>query len=243
MAALTINKVVSAARETFKTILSDKTVLMEHLQKLKICCNEIKASDLNITAGVTQELFSSSSRPADRKPPVSYMHLYEDEGVSMGVFFLRGGSRIPLHNHPNMYGLCKVLYGTINVQSFSPIVKDNNLDIPEFNEFQQQEGRPTTPRELLTPTKHYVTDNVTSDSDVCLLLPDVGNCHELKAVDGPAAFVDILAPPYAPDEGRDCMYYKLLTAKKGGDIKWLLEIPPPAEFWTDEIPYTGPEIK
>ena len=34
---------------------------------------------------------------------VSYMHVAEVEGVfSMGIFLFRKGSRLPLHDHPNM---------------------------------------------------------------------------------------------------------------------------------------------
>ena len=76
---------------------------------------------------------------------------------------------------------------------------------------------------------------------------------------GPAAFLDILAPPYnirPPDwaedqEERDCHYFRELT---NTDIspdqhsvsepahKWLLMCDPPASFYCDTEQYMGPTI-
>ncbi|CAB1419736.1 unnamed protein product [Pleuronectes platessa] len=38
------------------------------------------------------------------EPPVTYMHICETEVFSMGVFLLRPGASIPLHDHPDMNG-------------------------------------------------------------------------------------------------------------------------------------------
>ncbi|CAB1426287.1 unnamed protein product [Pleuronectes platessa] len=39
-----------------------------------------------------------------QSPPVTYMHICETEVFSMGVFLLRPGASIPLHDHPDMNG-------------------------------------------------------------------------------------------------------------------------------------------
>uniref|UniRef100_S4RS13 Uncharacterized protein n=1 Tax=Petromyzon marinus TaxID=7757 RepID=S4RS13_PETMA len=85
-----------------------------------------------------------------------------------------------------------------------------------------------------------------------LLTPHHGNLHRVDAVGGPAAFLDILAPPYSPDTGRDCHYYRPLVPATndddhGGDDGvgepcWLLEIPQPAEFWCGSQDYPGPPV-
>lgn len=92
------------------------------------------------------------------------------------------------------------------------------------------------------------------ESGPCLLTPVRDNLHQIDAVEGPAAFLDILAPPYNPDDGRDCHYYKLLqtaaeegTVAKGGQKEkdeevWLLEIPQPEDFWCGGEPYPGPAV-
>lgn len=97
-------------------------------------------------------------------------------------------------------------------------------------------------------------------SGPCLLTPARDNLHQIDAVEGPAAFLDILAPPYNPDDGRDCHYYKVLqtvaddeTGEKGSqenhgeekekeEVKWLLEIPQPEDFWCGGETYPGPVV-
>ena len=41
--------------------------------------------------------------------------------------------------------------------------------------------------------------NVTPDSTCCILSPSQSNIHKIESVGGPAAFLDILAPPYNID--------------------------------------------
>ena len=40
---------------------------------------------------------------------------------------------------------------------------------------------------------------LTPDSTCCILSPDKSNIHKIESVGGPAAFLDILAPPYNID--------------------------------------------
>lgn len=96
------------------------------------------------------------------------------------------------------------------------------------------------------------------NSGPCLLTPVRDNLHQIDTIEGPAAFLDILAPPYNPDDGRDCHYYKLLktVTEEGSDAKanqeppgekkeeeaWLLEVPQPEDFWCGGEPYPGPAV-
>lgn len=77
-------------------------------------------------------------------------------------------------------------------------------------------------------------------------------------VDGPAAFLDILSPPYGEDirtgHDRDCHYYQelspslapslapSLTSSASPNSTWLLSVPTPAEFWCDQVDYQGPTV-
>lgn len=94
------------------------------------------------------------------------------------------------------------------------------------------------------------------NSGPCILTPVRDNLHQINAVEGPAAFLDILAPPYDPDDGRDCTYYRVLQIvaeereMDGDSIEkkekdkgtWLLEIPQPEDFWCGGEPYPGPAV-
>lgn len=77
-----------------------------------------------------------------------------------------------------------------------------------------------------------------------MLCPVEGNIHEVDTIDGPAAFVDILAPPYKSDipgiGKRYCRYFKEVNKSK--DIIKLGIISDPIDYWSDIAPYTGPQF-
>jgi cysteamine dioxygenase len=94
---------------------------------------------------------------------------------------------------------------------------------------------------------------VDTHSDPCLLTPDSKNLHEVKAVNGPVAFLDILAPPY--DEQRKCDYYQVLKDEKitnainnpmnalGDSLKcYLYRTSIPSSFFCQAVNYNGPDI-
>uniref|UniRef100_G3PAW4 2-aminoethanethiol (cysteamine) dioxygenase b n=1 Tax=Gasterosteus aculeatus TaxID=69293 RepID=G3PAW4_GASAC len=181
---------------------------LENQSKLKSLMTEVRAADLKLPyqhAG----------------PPVTYMHICETDQFSMGVFLLKSGASIPLHDHPGMHGMLKVMYGKVRISCFD-------------------RAEPLL-RSVLRSSEEY-----TEESGPCVLSPDRDNLHRIDAVDGPTAFMDILAPPYDPDDGRDCHYYKVLTEAEDTEQKekevWLVEISQPPGFWCGGEPYPGPEV-
>ena len=54
------------------------------------------------------------------------MHIYEDEAVSMGIFLLPPGARLPLHDHPQMTVLSQVLFGELYIESYT--LEDDTID-------------------------------------------------------------------------------------------------------------------
>lgn len=97
------------------------------------------------------------------------------------------------------------------------------------------------------PATHDGNIIINSDSEeTCLLSPDERNLHQITAINGPAAFVDILSPPYNGRD-RECHYYSIVATvfdqQLNKNITWLLEnIEPPDDFWCDSSPYNGPKI-
>ncbi|KAG9484938.1 2-aminoethanethiol dioxygenase [Eleutherodactylus coqui] len=231
-----IQKIARQARLTFRGPGSsgDGKGFADNVTQLKKLMSEIRAEDLKIRPR------KGAQAPASvpQSPPVTYMHICETDGFSMGVFLLKGGSGIPLHDHPGMHGMLKVLYGKVRISGFDKV------------EPTPAASKGSVLRAMLRSSGEY-----SDSSPPCLLSPHRDNLHQIVAVDGPAAFLDILAPPYDPDDGRDCHYYKLAPAsgeQSGGSAAeasgvlprevWLLEIPQPDEFWCGGEPYPGPKV-
>lgn len=128
-----IECVLKQALTTFSGSYTSKA-FHDNLVKLKRSANELDARsvglDFRLLRWDTYELnnsldkVSGSSILRRRQAPVTYIEVFEDQHVSIGVFVLRDGAKIPLHDHPNMYGVLKVIYGKVKVQSYTPKQKD-----------------------------------------------------------------------------------------------------------------------
>ena len=60
--------------------------------------------------------------------PVTYIGLHEDVDLSIGVFIINPRGRMPLHNHPGMHGILKVVHGTVEVAFYNRV---KQLQIPQ----------------------------------------------------------------------------------------------------------------
>ncbi|KAM9325327.1 2-aminoethanethiol dioxygenase [Gastrophryne carolinensis] len=241
-----IQKIARQARVTFRGL--GTAGFAENLSQLKKLVGEIRAEDLKIRP---RKNTAAPPISVPHNPPVTYMHICETDSFSMGVFLLKGGTGIPLHDHPGMHGMIKVLYGKVRIMGFDKMEAVPPGDLPDLQPYQCQ----GVVRALLRSSGEYA-----DDSPPCLLSPHRDNVHQISAVDGPAAFLDILAPPYDPDDGRDCHYYKLLPSPEQpaprGEVGendgqaaadhprevFLLEIPQPDDFWCGGEPYPGPKV-
>ncbi|XP_026770462.1 2-aminoethanethiol (cysteamine) dioxygenase a [Pangasianodon hypophthalmus] len=239
-----IQKIATQAQVTFKNC-DDGKDLLANLAELSALLSDIRAADLNIAP--PKRKGSGSGTRARRRAPVTYMHICETRAFSMGVFALRSGVSIPLHDHPGMNGMLKVLYGKVRIRCFDKL--DGAPDPDPDPGTVSGAGSETVQKDAVCLAALRSSGEFTQQSAPCVLSPLRDNLHQIDALDGPAAFLDILAPPYDPDDGRDCHYYRVLrTASKNGDDKqgeetaWLLEIPQPEEFWCGGEPYPGPKV-
>ncbi|KAM7537038.1 hypothetical protein Aperf_G00000063613 [Anoplocephala perfoliata] len=196
--------------------------------------------------------------PHQLNAPVAYMHITENEVFSMGMFILRPGSRIPLHGHPGMFGVIRVMQGSMRCRSFTPLSQEPDMPALSMNDL----GGTTTVMWRLASASPDLTvaephaDKLlgATDNSPCLLTPRLGNLHELTAVEGTVVFLDILSPPYDYDLGtRECLFYQEVdlpnsnetdpqTRAHGSPRIYLTEINQPRDYWCELLPYRGPPI-
>ena len=61
-------------------------------------------------------------RAEPKLSPVTYIPVAENKHISMGIFVIREGQNIPLHDHPHMHGVIKCLEGKLKITSFTKVV-------------------------------------------------------------------------------------------------------------------------
>jgi Protein of unknown function (DUF1637). len=106
-----------------------------------------------------------------------------DPAFHASVFGLMVGEIIPLHDHPSLDVITKVLRGRVRVQTY---------------EWIDAVG-------LIASERGEVV--VGEDDDALILRKRPGTLHTVTALE-PAAFLDLFAP-YYDDDARPCSYYKV----------------------------------
>ncbi len=144
---------------------------------------------------------SSSSSSSRRVAPVTYIDVLEHSDVSVGIFIVRRGCMIPLHNHPNMFGILKCLGGRFDLTSFTPLEEEEAARAePPPHLAATPHGRQMLEQGAVFPARKEFSSGLDSHSRACYLSPSESNYHEIRASeDGPAVFIDLLAPPYTQE--------------------------------------------
>ncbi|KAG8247665.1 2-aminoethanethiol dioxygenase-like [Homalodisca vitripennis] len=239
---------------TFSKLAGVSSNFEENFSKLKSLTNKITSADINLDSSLLHPIPNGME---EEHAPVTYIQVLDDPNLTIGIFILKRGARLPLHDHPLMYGILKVVHGTVHIQSYSMVTGTKGLKedtIPQgLNSVHPDDivlSQDTMSKQvtLLARKEQDVYVNETSPS--CVLSPITGNLHEIHSVDGPAAFVDILAPPYGSDipgvGPRPCRYFKEngdVAVEQDGDkrpVKQLVRIPSPPDYWSNSAPYQGP---
>eukprot|EP00897_Mesotaenium_endlicherianum_P002301 jgi/Mesen1/2099/ME000151S01359 len=192
--------VIQRLYDACKTAFQEGSPSPEALQKVRQILDKVKPSDVGLVA--TQEergfgYFGMNGRKGRHSaivpkwaPPITYLHLHECDKFSMGIFCIPTGAAIPLHNHPGMTVLSKLVYGSMHVKAFDWVELDE-VDPPQVRRAKLvEDGVLTAPcaTEVLYPSSG-------------------GNIHAFTAV-MPCAVLDVLAPPYDLVKGRTCTYYR-----------------------------------
>lgn len=118
--------------------------------------------------------------------------IYHSDSFHISLIMVPKGSRLPLHNHPEMCVISRALWGHLQVTAF---------------DWAQEYPMSGLARTSLRSVIH-------GGSDPLVLLPRYCNLHEFLALED-AAFIDIFSPWY--DESRVCTYFKPVQEVQMGD--------------------------
>lgn len=129
-------------------------------------------------------------RQLDRRRAWSSVPLLHRQGVSVGLFLMPRGGVIPLHDHPGMYGLMRILRGRLLITGYD-LLDPRGAVRRAFRAELGSQG-PAVP--AIRPLRHAL--------------------HEVVAVED-AAFLDLFVPPYDPAGGRPCGYYTVAAGPDG----------------------------
>lgn len=127
-----------------------------------------------------------------------------------------------------MLGLLKVISGTVKIQSYSKISG-------------------TGDGELLVSSEEPKILN--QQSEASFLDETSCNYHEITALNGPAAFFDVLSPPYSDldykgPEARHCHFYRKLMVDNSSEKKMLKlkKIECPSHYYCEALEYKQPDF-
>ncbi|KAL3863371.1 hypothetical protein ACJMK2_005129 [Sinanodonta woodiana] len=229
-----IQKVAQAAYKLFSRLGSDLKVSPSHegLSEIARLFSQLRETD--VFEPNSKLLYRDKKLLPDmdeHEAPVTYIPIWDDKVLTLCMFILKKGSRLPMHDHPDMYGFLKVLHGSLTITSYSPCL-DPSPPLPTS----------LAARFKYLPVKPLGKKTISASDDCVVLTPESGNIHEITAESEPAAFIDILAPPY-DSEGRPCTYYSVIPNRySDSNITYLIKIPSPPDYWCNEEQYTGPDF-
>lgn len=254
----------SSAEALFQVIREEQSRLVEAMPlpadlvvKVHARLDALRAEDLGVSWDDAGRLTGFSG--------VGYQEVYSGPDLTLCIFVLRAGARIPLHDHPGMQVFGRLLFGRMRVVSFDlespsrisgtdasdPIMGDN-LCSNQRSIVEEGPASSCTPR-WPPPGSLWATacgEQVFGPAPVTYSLgPRHGNVHELFALED-CAFFDVVAPPYDPRKGRDCTYYE--PQRLGNVYDDAQELPAgcqcilvpcqPRRFSTEHLPYRGPRF-
>ena len=131
----------------------DENKIANNVQKIKAALSAIEAEKLlklkrcthgaKVKQGIICEPIHNAIMPK-RNGCVRYLHISERESLySVGIFVFPPHSKIPLHDHPGMTVLSRILYGSITSKSYDLFPDEDmsdreSLDLKDLEEDESQ---------------------------------------------------------------------------------------------------------
>ncbi|XP_053619742.1 2-aminoethanethiol dioxygenase [Plodia interpunctella] len=243
MEIVNVPPIISTYRQALRTFDDKfKNELSTNLGKLKSMMDKLKAEDL----GFDQTLGSPDRWRKPDKAPCTYIEVFQNSRINMSIFVLKPGFKMPLHDHPHMHGLLKVIAGAVRIRSFTeyPLKEAvNELDFAARAKHEAARLAQGFHKRRRLFAKVSQNKICAANASTCILTPTISNYHEIEALEMPAAFFDILSPPYdtlIKDIGpRRCRYYDVVNEVSSNVVE-LQETEVPKCFYCDQAPYLGP---
>ncbi|KAF0296594.1 2-aminoethanethiol dioxygenase [Amphibalanus amphitrite] len=243
-----IQRVVRMAVDVFRSTPQGTAAFREGLSQLTQLVHQLTPQDVAFDPNWVR----------DRRPftqdrnimPMTYVRLCENEYISIGIFILKNGFTLPMHDHPNMHGVLKVLHGQLQMQSFTPrrAPQSGILNGGDSAAATAQWDVRQTRLGTIYHTAKELPRFMGPADGPALLTPEQGNIHQICAVDGPVAFLDILAPPYDEHEHIYHTFRELdpvrLHQLTNGELSsegWLIRVRD-NPFPSDSAKYRGPRV-
>jgi cysteamine dioxygenase len=234
MALSKVQRLYDACDLVFSSPAQEAPSLGE-IEWLRQLLDGIEAADVGIDDGEKSssssddELSPKSARllPALAFERITYVHIHQCDDFSMGVFCFPAGASLPLHDHPEMVVLSKLLYGSVRKRSYDWVA-----DVPPCSgERKRGLARVVAADEVLRAPR-----------EASVLFPlSGGNMHAFTAVT-PCAILDVLTPPYSEELGRPSTYFNDIPVPFLPGFAVLEETDLPEDFRVAGAPYLGPEL-
>ena len=187
-----------------KNMMTFPKVSIDLIHTLLKLLDQVNLETLNISQPIHNHLYPSLpiyQGSVDNLPwkygNIAYIDLYSEKDFTIAAFVLPPHTSIPLHDHPHMAVLSRVLYGSVHVETFDYI--RNHKEMKTIVECKRDET-------LEKDTTTY-------------LLEDKENLHIFRAGENGTAILDIIVPQYNEEEGRICTYYDLKPIQDDKDLK------------------------
>ncbi|KAA8540933.1 hypothetical protein F0562_024929 [Nyssa sinensis] len=239
----TVQKLFETCKEVFATGETGCVPPPADIERLRLVLDSMKPEDVNLTPSMPY--FNRAEN--EDAPPITYLHIYECNKFSIGIFCFPPSGVIPLHNHPGMTVFSKLLFGTKHIKSYDWVTEiPSSMD--ENGNLLRDRQRPGT-----RLAKVHIDSDCTAPCMTSILYPAAGgNMHCFRALTA-CAVLDVLGPPYSDSEGRHCAYYhdfpctifsdgaELLPEDDKG-YAWLEERERPENFVVVGAPYSGPKL-
>ncbi|XP_021596138.1 plant cysteine oxidase 1 [Manihot esculenta] len=155
---------------------------------------------------------------------ITYIHIHECDNFSIGIFCFPAGANFPLHDHPRMTVLSKVLYGSVHVKAYDWVKVENSSS------------------RTIGLARSVVNGIQSAPCEPSILFPKSGgNIHSFTALT-PCAILDVLSPPYSEDHGRSSTYFSEFPIHGLPGYCVLEERDLPGDFAVVGASYLGPDL-